>query len=161
MAVNVKQVVPFLRVSSMERSIRYYIDGLGFSIRHKWVVDGKLRWCWLERGRAALMLEEGQGARAPAGKVGQGVSLCFTCEDAVAFCHEIRSAESKRQSRRWGNARWVTCLAEPDGYRLNFESTTETPGGDEALGIERLSPRIVLHRSAEGHHETARNPWSR
>jgi hypothetical protein len=58
MAVNVKQVVPFLRVSSMERSTRYYLDGLGFSIRHKWVADGKLRWRWLERGRATLMLEE-------------------------------------------------------------------------------------------------------
>ena len=47
---NVKEVVPFLRVSDMERSVRYYVEGLGFAITKKWVPDGKLRWCWLESG---------------------------------------------------------------------------------------------------------------
>ena len=41
---NVKEVVPFLNVSSMERSVRYYVEGLGFRMKHQWVVDGKLRW---------------------------------------------------------------------------------------------------------------------
>jgi len=47
---NVKEVVPFFFVSNMEQSLRYYVDGLGFTIKNKWVVDGKLRWCWLELG---------------------------------------------------------------------------------------------------------------
>ena len=54
---NVKQVVPFLRVSEMERSVRFYIDGLGFTMKHEWVPEGKLRWCWLTRGGASLMLQ--------------------------------------------------------------------------------------------------------
>jgi hypothetical protein len=36
---NVKQVVPFFRVSDRDRSLRFYRDGLGFSMRHSWVVD--------------------------------------------------------------------------------------------------------------------------
>ena len=44
--MNLKQVVPLLLVSDMERSLRYYVDGLGFTIGKKWIVDGKLRWCW-------------------------------------------------------------------------------------------------------------------
>ena len=44
---NVKAVVPFFCVSSMEQSLQYYLDGLGFTMKHKWVVDGKVRWCWL------------------------------------------------------------------------------------------------------------------
>jgi len=55
---NVTEVVPFLRVSSMERSLRYYVDGLGFTMKNKWVVDGSVRWCWLALGGAALMLQE-------------------------------------------------------------------------------------------------------
>jgi catechol 2,3-dioxygenase-like lactoylglutathione lyase family enzyme len=47
---NVKEVVPFLHVSDIERSVRYYVGGLGFTIKNKWVVDGKLRWCWLSLG---------------------------------------------------------------------------------------------------------------
>ena len=76
---NVQEVVPFLHVSSMERSVRYYVDGLGFTMKNRWVVDGKLRWCWLALGGAALMLQEfpkdGQDSWVPAGKVGEGVSL--------------------------------------------------------------------------------------
>ncbi|HET9984830.1 MAG TPA: VOC family protein, partial [Longimicrobiales bacterium] len=55
---DVTAVVPFLCVSSMARSLRYYVDGLGFTIEHQWVVDGKIRWCWLAGGGAALMLQE-------------------------------------------------------------------------------------------------------
>ena len=47
---NVKQAVPFFRVSNIEASVRYYVDGLGFKMTQKWIDEGKLRWCWLERG---------------------------------------------------------------------------------------------------------------
>ena len=29
---NLTQVVPFLRVSAIERSVRYYVEGLGFAM---------------------------------------------------------------------------------------------------------------------------------
>ena len=45
---NVKQVVPFLRVSDMERSVRFYVEGLGVTMRNRWVVEEKLRWCRAE-----------------------------------------------------------------------------------------------------------------
>ncbi len=32
---NVKQVVPFFAVSNIERSVRYYVDGLGFEMTKK------------------------------------------------------------------------------------------------------------------------------
>jgi len=72
--MNVRDVVPFLNVSSMERSLGYYLDGLGFKIKTKRVVDGRVRWCWLEMGGAPLMLQEfakeGHDSWAPRGKVG-------------------------------------------------------------------------------------------
>jgi hypothetical protein len=55
---NVKQAVPFFGVSNIEESVRYYGKGLGFEMTKQWIDDGKLRWCWLERGGAALMLQE-------------------------------------------------------------------------------------------------------
>jgi catechol 2,3-dioxygenase-like lactoylglutathione lyase family enzyme len=81
---NVKEVVPFLCVSSMERSLHYYVDGLGFTMKNKWVVDGKVRWCWLVLGGGALMLQEfsreGHDSWVPQGKVGEGVSLWFNAK---------------------------------------------------------------------------------
>jgi hypothetical protein len=55
---NVKQAVPFFGASNMEESLRYYIEGLGFKMTNKWIDEGKLRWCWLQRRGAALMLQE-------------------------------------------------------------------------------------------------------
>jgi lactoylglutathione lyase len=82
--MNVKEVLPFLRISSMDRSVRYYVDGLGFAIKHRWDVDGKLRWCSLALSGSTIMLQEfpttGHDSWVPEGKVGVGVSLCFLCE---------------------------------------------------------------------------------
>ena len=58
METNIKQAVPFFGVSNMVDSTRYYMNGLGFKMTKKWVHEGKIRWCWLERDSAALMLQE-------------------------------------------------------------------------------------------------------
>jgi len=123
-ATNVKQVVPFFWVIDLDLSLRFYTEGLGFTVKHKWVVDEKTRWCWLELGGAALMLQEYLKSRIPEGTVGQGVSLCFQCEDAVALYHEFKSRGIAVSEPFVGNSMWDTALSDPDGYRLHFESPT-------------------------------------
>jgi catechol 2,3-dioxygenase-like lactoylglutathione lyase family enzyme len=128
---NVKEVVPFLRVSDMERSVRYYVEGLGFTITKKWVPGGKLRWCWLEMGGASMMLQEitreGHHAWKPEGKLGLGVSVVFICEDALAIYRDITSRGITASEPQVGNGMWNTILTDPDGYIIEFESLTETP----------------------------------
>src|SRR5687767_649975 len=93
-AANVKQAVPFFMVASIDESVRYYVDGLGFEMTHKWIDEGRLQWCWLQCGGAALMLQEireDSRERFPAGKLGLGVSICFICEDALALYRDFSS----------------------------------------------------------------------
>ena len=70
-ASNVKQAVPFFNVTDIEASLRFYVDGLGFVRTKEWVPEGRVRWCWLQLGEAALMLQEywrdGHRAGAPEG----------------------------------------------------------------------------------------------
>jgi lactoylglutathione lyase len=120
--MNVKEVVPFLSVSSMERSIHFYIDGLGFAVRHKWEPEGKLRWCWLTLGGASLMLQE--FANVPPPTPG-GINLTFTCEDAIALFHEYRARGLNPSEPEVGNGLWATQVIDPDGYKLFFESPTD------------------------------------
>jgi len=128
---NLTQVVPFLGVTDMECSLRFYLDGLGFTMKNKWEPEGRIRWCWLTRGGASLMLEEfvkeGHGGQRPQGVLGQGINLCFQCEDAVALYYEFRSRGLDAREPVVGNSMWVTGLGEPDGYRLDFESPTDLP----------------------------------
>jgi lactoylglutathione lyase len=130
---NVKQAVPFFRVSSIQDSVRYYVDGLGFEMTKKWIDNGKLRWCWLQRGGAALMLQEfrkdGHDSWVPEGRLGEGVSISFICEDALAIYREVTSRGIQASRPFVGNRMWVTSLSDPDGYRIEFESYTDVPEG--------------------------------
>ena len=107
----------------MEESVRYYVDGLGFTMTKKWIDEGKLRWCWLELGGAALMLQEW----TPKGKVGEGVSICFICEDAAAIYRAVTARGIEASRPFVGNGMWNTGLSDPDGYRIEFESYTDVP----------------------------------
>ncbi len=129
--VNVRQVVPFLFVSDMEASRRFYLGGLGFKMTKNWIVEGKVRWCWLEIGEAAIMLQEfrreGRDSWTPSAKLGEGVTLTFICEDALALYREFKSRSIDASRPFVGNGMWVTVVKDPDGYRLEFESEDETP----------------------------------
>lgn len=137
--VNVKQAVPFFGVSNMEASLRFYVDGLGFEMKKSWIPDpaennpeGKIRWCWLQLGEAALMLQEFLPERRPKEALGTGVSVCFTCEDALALYREFKSRGIQTRKRPFvGNRLWVVPLTDPDGYRIEFESPTGAPEESE------------------------------
>ena len=132
---NVKQAVPFFAVSNIEASVHYYVDGLGFEMTKKWIDEGKLRWCWLEHGNAALMLQEfrkeGHDSWTPEGRLGEGVSICFICEDALEIYREVRSRNIQASRPFVSNGMWNSGLSDPDGYRIEFESYTDVPEGTE------------------------------
>ena len=134
---NVRQAVPFFAVSNLEVSVRYYVDGLGFEITKHWIDAGKLRWCWLQCGGAALMLQEfrtaGHDSWTPTGKIGEGVSIYFICDDALAIYREIKARGIQAARPFVGNGMWVTSLSDPDGYRLAFESVTDAPEETECF----------------------------
>jgi lactoylglutathione lyase len=125
---NVQQAVPFLMVSNIEASLRFYIDGLGFQRTKQWIVDSKIRWCWLQLGGAALMLQEyNPGSPLATAKLGEGVSVCFQCKDALAIYHDALARGLQPRRPFVGNNMWVTILPDPDGYKLDFESLTDVP----------------------------------
>jgi hypothetical protein len=100
-------------------------------MKNKWIVEGKLRWCWLQHGGAALMLQEfrkeGINAWVPESKMGVGVAICFSCNDALEIYQQITARGVKADRPFVGNAMWVTGMADPDGYKLSFHSPTEVP----------------------------------
>jgi lactoylglutathione lyase len=128
---NVQQAVPFFMVANMEQSVRFYVDGLGFTMKYDWIDQGKLRWCWLQLGGAAVMLQEtstdGHHGKAPEGKVGVGMSIYFICRDAVTLWRDFVSRGLAAKRPFVGNGMWVTEVSDPDGYDLYFESPTDVP----------------------------------
>ena len=128
-------VVPLLLVTNMERSLAFYVDGLGFTIQNRWVPDGRLRWCWMSLGGAALMIQEAVASSreklAAEGVLGNGVSLNFSCSDALAtslsWCAANRDIHTLREPQVGNLFRWEVTFADPDGYRIHFSSPTDLP----------------------------------
>lgn len=128
--INVQQTVPLLLVRDLTASLGFYLDGLQFEVRHRWVPDGRIRWCWLERGTAALMLQEiapSEHHDAPRETTGVGVTLYFICRDAIAIWREATGRGVAAGRPTVGNGMWVTEITDPDGYRIAFESPTDAP----------------------------------
>lgn len=127
--MSVHEVVPFLAVKDMEKSIAFYVDGLGFTFKNKWIENGALRWCHLQIGDAGLMLQqyrtEGHDSRQFSDPKGEGITLCFFCDDTLDYYREIQSRGIEASEPRVGNGLWVTSVRDPDGFELYFESPTD------------------------------------
>lgn len=138
MAVN--EVVPFFAVKDMTSSLAFYIDGLGFEMKNKWVQEGAIRWCRLQLGNAGLMLQqfrtEGHDSRQFSDNKGEGISLCFFCDDAVSYFKELKNRGVEASEPKVGNAAWVTNIQDPDGYHLAFQSPTDAPEGTALSNID-------------------------
>ena len=138
-SVNVKQAVPFFGVTNMESSLRFYVDGLGFKMKNYWIPDraedhpdGRIRWCWLQLGDAAIMLQEFRPQNRPNETLGTGASVSFMCEDALALYREFKSRGVQTRKRPYvGNRLWVVPVTDPDGYRTEFASPTDAPEESE------------------------------
>jgi uncharacterized glyoxalase superfamily protein PhnB len=135
-SVNVKQAVPFFGVTNMEASLRFYVEGLRFNVKRWWIPDQpgeynsdrRIRWCWLELGDAAIMLQEFMPGREPKEVLGAGTSVIFMCDDAPALYREFKARGIQPRNRPFvGNGLWVVALIDPDGYRIDFSSPTDAP----------------------------------
>ncbi|OOG73025.1 VOC family protein [Algoriphagus sp. A40] len=124
---NLKQAVPFFMVTSMEKSLDFYVRGLGFGIKIEWKPNGTIEWCWLERDGVAVMLQEFREGFLPNDPLGTGSSVCFICRDALDIYGEFLQRNLELEEPFVGNGMWVVAIRDPDGYELVFESLTDVP----------------------------------
>jgi len=139
LAADVRAGVSLNMVTNMTRSLAFWIDGLGFTLKNKWVVEDKIRWCWLERGTAAIMLQEfrpEQTAKLAGQTLGLGVQIYFQSADAVALYREFRARGIEASEPQVGNGNWEIFLRDPDGYKVAFCSPADVPEETKLSEIE-------------------------
>src|ERR1700754_4743857 len=128
---NIQFATPFFMVSDMEASLKFYVEGLGFTVVNTWTPRGKIEWCWLQREGGPLMLQEARVSEnkpfLSGGKPGAGVSIWFQCRDSILLYHEFAGKGINAREPFVGNGLWDVKVTDPDGYNLHFESPTDVP----------------------------------
>ncbi len=125
---------PVLHVSSVEDSLRFYVDRLGFTVAWRFEEEGRARVAQVDRGSCALIFSD----QWPE-KVGKGlmfISLNVEPETrrgrgrgARCVARRVRSPRRSRQGRRWGYRLLV--VEDLDGNQLFFNYPNEPDGQPE------------------------------
>jgi len=119
---GLREVVPLMYVENLDTSAQYYCDVLGFEIAQKWESDGKLAWCRLEHGQAAIMLQQAEAEDGPAEGRGRGLTLSFICDVDTVRADLIARGLSVGPPEVTFFGWKQQYLRDSDGYVLCFES---------------------------------------
>ena len=123
-----RELVPLMFVQDITRALAFY-QQLGFGITASWEPDGKRSWCRLERGSAAIMLQQAEEEDGPPEGRGRGVEFFFNCDEADAVYADLVShgIPVKPPVVAFYGMKQLF-LKNPDGYQLCFQSlVAETP----------------------------------
>ena len=123
---TVRELVPLLMASAIERSVQFYQERLGFELTQKWEPEGKLGWCRLVRDGAAIMLQQACDEDGPAAGRGRGVCFYFNCDDVQALFAEFteRGLALQPPTAAFYGMNQIF-VNDPDGYELCFQSAIE------------------------------------
>ncbi len=127
-ALQARSLGPSLTVTDLQRSIRFYRDGLGFSVGQEWKEEEKLMGVMLEAGKAVVMLGQDDFAKGKDRTKGVGVRLYIeTDQDVDALAKQAKDAglalDSGPGDLGWGPKGFT--LTDPDGYKLTVANPSE------------------------------------
>ena len=119
---------PVLHVSSVEASLRFYVDRLGFTVAWRYEEDGRARVAQVDRGSCALICSDQWPEKVGKGLMFMSLNVApETREAAVAALEELRvELEGRGASVRdgwWGYK--LLIVEDPDGNQLFFPYPNE------------------------------------
>ena len=114
-------VMPGITVNDIQKSIKFYVDGLGFEVGDKNEKDGKLAYVGLKAGDANIGLSQDDFAKGRDRVKGVGLGIWFgTTQDVMAIAARVKAAGFKLASEPaplpWGPLGFS--VTDPDGFKI-------------------------------------------
>ena len=127
---------PVLHVSSVEASLRFYVDRLGFTVAWRYEEDDRARVAQVDRGSCALIFSDQWPAKVGKGLMfislnvePEGYEAAVAALDALRAEFEARGVQVKDGD--WGYP--VLMVEDLDGNLLFFNYPNEPNSGGEAV----------------------------
>jgi lactoylglutathione lyase len=118
-------IAPALTTNDLQRSIQFYVEGLGFTIKDRNEVDGMLRFVMLKAGNAELGLGQDDFAKGRDRTKGVGLRLWVTTgQDLHALAEQAKRAgitlDNEVSALPWGPLAFA--VTDPDGFKLTISN---------------------------------------
>lgn len=132
--LKARSLAPSLTASDLERSIRFYTEGLGFAVSEEMKEDGEVKGVMLEAGGAHLGLSQDDFAKGRERVKGVGMRLYFeTNQDVKALAGQAKAAGIRLDDGPallpWGPMGFT--VTDPDGFKV----TIANPESEKAAPI--------------------------
>ncbi len=118
--MSVKYCIPVIPSADLEKSLRLWVDGLGFSTNSEMHKDGKLIFCMLRKGDLWFMLNQRAGTPVKPEDY-ESIRLYWTPTDIHQSRERLKSlgyAVSELDDRDYGQTEFF--LTDDDGYSHCF-----------------------------------------
>ena len=118
-------IAPGLTANDLKQSVRFYTEGLGFSVKEQNEVDGQLRFVMLQAGSAELGLGQDDFAKGKDRVKGTGLRIWIsTKQDLHALAAQAQAAgiklDEEVKALPWGPLAFA--VTDPDGFKLTISN---------------------------------------
>jgi lactoylglutathione lyase len=122
-SLRLRSMSASLTVDDLDRSLRFYRDGLGFVVGEEWKKEGQLLGYVMKAGTCEVGIGQDDWAKGRDRVKGVGYRLyCETTQDVDAFAARVKAAgyplAEEPADSSWG-ARSFS-VVDPDGFRLSI-----------------------------------------
>lgn len=115
-------MVPILKCRSVDKSLAFYKDTLGFVEIRTRRSDTGLEWVYLKSGESYLMLELDQEPKDH--RDDSSIQLYFYTDDIDSFHHYMLAKQYKISALETTSYRLKQCyFYDPDGYKIQIGET--------------------------------------
>ena len=116
---------PSFTVNDIQKSLAFYRDVLGFTLKERWEQDGELHGVEMVAGSVTFWLGQDDWKKGRDRVKGQGFRMyCGTSQDIDAMARRIRAAGGtlleEPKDQPWGGRDFA--VADPDGFTITFAS---------------------------------------
>jgi uncharacterized glyoxalase superfamily protein PhnB len=120
-ALAAESLSPGITATDLQRSLRFYTEGLGFEITDRHEVDGVLRFASLKAGNANLGIGQDDFAKGRDRVKGVGLRLWIsTNQDIAALAARAKAAglmlDNEPAALPWGPMAFA--VTDPDGFKI-------------------------------------------
>lgn len=124
--LGLHSAVPSYTVNDVEKSLAWYRDVLGFTVKERWENNGKLEGVEMKAGAVSFMLGQDDWKKGRTRAKGEAIRMfCSTDQDIDAIAAQVKAAGgtlAREPNDDWGMRSFS--IDDPDGFKITIASQT-------------------------------------